>query len=96
MVYCIYMKWFCFLPEIAWTALGTYWAFTDAEGCKRYIVVTVKVAVLCAWVILLIILTGLLIVFDPQGSRRNIGESHHSAESSAMKIWENRYRIAME
>ena len=86
----IVIKWMCFVPEIIWTGFGSFWAFKNSTNCAEYLVITVKVLVLCAWLLIFVILIGLLVVFDPSGSRSN-NDHRSTSVSAAKKLWEMRY-----
>ncbi|XP_060067139.1 diacylglycerol lipase-beta-like [Ylistrum balloti] len=102
----LYVKILVSVPELAWIVLGTYWSFGLASGCETSVVMTVKGAVLCGWVIAFLILIGLFIVFDPLGGLRAKrsqlnGELESStqkqmmttAQHTALKTWERRCKI---
>jgi hypothetical protein len=60
------------LPDIAWTSVGTTWAFgtSSTASCPASIVRSVRVAVITEWVLLFVLAIALLVVFDPLGRRR--------------------------
>ncbi|XP_033734525.1 sn1-specific diacylglycerol lipase beta-like isoform X2 [Pecten maximus] len=103
----LYVKMSVSVPELAWIVLGTYWSFGLASGCEPSVVMTVKGAVLCGWVIAFLILIGLFIVFDPLGGLRAKRSQGHigvlesssqqqvltTAHHTAMKTWERRCKI---
>lgn len=80
----IYMKLAISFPELVWNILGTYWAFGKSSGCELHVVAAVKGAVLSGWVIAVIVIIGIIVVFDPLGGKRDT-----SAES-AKRVWEAR------
>jgi hypothetical protein len=61
------------LPEIAWTAVGTAWAFQPSivADCPSAIVSAVEGAVIVGWIVLAGTAIGFFIVFDPLGRRRH-------------------------
>ena len=85
----IYIKFLFYIPELAWTVFGTYWSFEKdtVEGCNLVVIWTVRVAALAGWVIMLALVIGLLIVFDPMG-RQSGGRNIDS--QAAKRVWERR------
>ena len=90
----IYLKLlFICVPELGWTIFGTYWAFegTTTKGCDVAVVWTVRGVALLGWVVVLVLLLGMLVVFDPLGSRSSrIGPSEQDSTAAAKRIWERR------
>lgn len=93
------------LPEFVWNVLGTYWSFglSNTSDCEPSVVMTVRGAVLCGWVMAFVILVGLFIVFDPLGGLRAKRKSQlgvlesdtqeqmiTTAQHAAKKTWETR------
>ncbi|XP_022255756.1 sn1-specific diacylglycerol lipase beta-like isoform X2 [Limulus polyphemus] len=66
----LYFRLVLVIPEIAWTILGTLWAFPSSNHvCEsKDVVIIVKIATILAWIMLLAILLGVFIVFDPLGA----------------------------
>ena len=86
----LYVKIPLFLPEFAWTTLGTYWAFREST-CDLHVVWTVKGAVIAGWIIMLVLLIGLWGVFDPLGSHSSQHEdTEMDATAAAARLWETR------
>ena len=84
----IYMQLFLYIPELAFSILGTYWAFTDSAKCEVGVALTVKITVIFQWLILLGVFVAALILFDPLGSKSHTdGEEDDGAVLSkqAMK-----------
>ena len=84
----IYTKLGISIPELVWNILGSYWAFGLSSGCEVHVVWTVKGAVLSGWVIALIVIVGILIVFDPLGGNRDSGSLQGA--DNAKRVWEIR------
>lgn len=62
-------KLFLFFLEIVWTIIGTVWAFGGhVEHCSHFVVNIVKGATIVCWVLLLVLVVGIIIVFDTLGS----------------------------
>ena len=86
----LYVKIPLFCPEFAWTTLGTYWAFREST-CDLHVVWTVKGAVIVGWIIMVVLLIGLWIVFDPLGSHSSQHEdTEMDATAAAARLWETR------
>ena len=98
----LYIKTAVIVPDLVWMAIGTFWAFGKSYGCDYYVVLTVKGAVICAWVAMFVTIIGILIIFDPLGNAKHkhkyerymtcgVGESLESSQATmAAKIWERR------
>ncbi|XP_041362272.1 diacylglycerol lipase-beta-like isoform X2 [Gigantopelta aegis] len=101
----LYIKTAVIMPDLAWMAMGTFWAFGKSYGCDYYVVLTVKGAVICAWVATVVTIIGILIILDPLGKTKHehrrerymtsgIGESLEASQTTmAAKIWERRCRL---
>lgn len=80
----IILKLVLFAVDIAWTGIGTYWAFSEhVVDCSPVVVNVVKGATIVGWIMLFFLLVGILLVFDPLG---------HLAESPAQlqRLWKLR------
>ncbi len=69
------------VPEVAWTALGAYWAFHDELRClepETAVYVVRGLAVLHA-LLLLLILFGVAVVFDPLGHHHDRMDAYAAA-----------------
>ena len=76
--------------EVVWTALGTYWAFCErTSACERHVLVAVKVAVIVGWLILVALVVGLVVVFDPLGGSA-LSSSDDDLSSAAARLWKIR------
>ena len=81
-----------FLPEIAWIALGTTWAFDDTSNCSSHVVYLIKGATVAGWALVVILIICIYIVFDPLGRP----STEHSEEVRATKLWKWRYLFWMQ
>lgn len=80
----IVLKLILYAVDVTWTAIGTYWAFSEhVVGCPSAVVIIVKGATIVGWIMLFFLLVGILIVFDPLG---------HLAETpdQVQKLWKLR------
>ncbi|XP_056627090.1 diacylglycerol lipase-beta [Triplophysa dalaica] len=105
----VYLRAALYIPEVVWACLGAVWVSDSSTGCKPAEVGAVIAAVISSWVILLSMVVGVLIVFDPLGSQKPAALDHHSglrnlesSESSqlfyrartlAARVWESRLRL---
>jgi sn1-specific diacylglycerol lipase len=88
--YLLYARIVFILPDLAWTAIGTKWAFDDFSGkqCMSDVVAAVRGAVIVGWLLQLALIVGVLVVFDPYGhehSQLNLSASRH--------VWKLRCRL---
>ncbi|KAI7796875.1 diacylglycerol lipase-beta [Triplophysa rosa] len=105
----VYLRAVLYIPEFVWACLGAVWVSDSSTGCKPAEVGAVIAAVISSWVILLSMVVGVLIVFDPLGSQKPAALDRHSglrnlesSESSqlfyrartlAARVWESRLRL---
>uniref|UniRef100_A0AAR2KDK0 sn-1-specific diacylglycerol lipase n=1 Tax=Pygocentrus nattereri TaxID=42514 RepID=A0AAR2KDK0_PYGNA len=88
----VYLRAVLYIPEFVWACLGAVWVSDSSGGCEPAEIGLVIGAVVASWIILLSMILGLLIVFDPLGSLRRptlIGEASglrdlQSSESSQL------------
>lgn len=66
--YFLYFRLLLILPELSWTALGTYWTFDDSSDCPGEDVVVVRIAILANWCLFFIFSVMVYCLFDPLGS----------------------------
>jgi uncharacterized membrane protein len=78
-----------FFLELVWILIGTYFAFGDTSSCDKEVVLTMKFAVLTEWFVALIVMIGIVIVFDPLGKKRDYSGTEREFQK-ATKMWENR------
>ncbi|XP_061191420.1 diacylglycerol lipase-beta-like isoform X2 [Saccostrea echinata] len=102
----LYLKLVITVPEIVWNILGTYWSFLRSSNCQVFVVKTVQGAVLTGWILGVLVIIGIIVVFDPLGKLNKIkprisGELQskestqflEGAMSAAKKAWEKRCRL---
>ncbi|XP_067286851.1 diacylglycerol lipase-beta [Pseudorasbora parva] len=102
----VYLRAVLYVPELVWAILGAIWVSDDSTGCNPAEVGAVLGAVMSSWIILVCMVVGVLVVFDPLGSRRSGAqlavrdlESSESAQlfftahSVASRVWESRLRL---
>lgn len=105
----VYLRAVLYIPEFVWACLGAVWVSDNSTGCQPAEVGAVIAAVISSWVILLSMVVGVLIVFDPLGSQKPAALDSHSglrnlesSESSqlfyrartlATRVWESRLRL---
>ncbi|KAJ8246358.1 hypothetical protein GJAV_G00266850 [Gymnothorax javanicus] len=103
------VRFLLYLPELVWACLGAIWVSDDSRGCDAAGVAAVISAVVASWIIMFFTGIGVLIVFDPLGSRRrsatqygagarNLESSEstqllHTARSLATRVWESRLKL---
>ncbi|KAF4106954.1 diacylglycerol lipase-beta [Onychostoma macrolepis] len=66
----VYLRALLYFPELVWACLGAVWVSDSSTGCKPAEVGAVIGAVVSSWIILLSMVVGVLVVFDPLGSQR--------------------------
>ncbi|XP_026096622.1 sn1-specific diacylglycerol lipase beta-like [Carassius auratus] len=66
----VYVRALLYVPELVWAALGAVWVSDSSSGCEPAEVSFVIGAVVSSWIILLSMVVGVLVVFDPLGSVR--------------------------
>ncbi|XP_043085975.1 diacylglycerol lipase-beta [Puntigrus tetrazona] len=66
----VYLRALLYFPEFLWACLGAVWVSDNSTGCKPEEVGAVIGAVVSSWIILLSMVVGVLVVFDPLGSQR--------------------------
>ncbi|RXN31286.1 sn1-specific diacylglycerol lipase beta [Labeo rohita] len=66
----VYLRALLYLPEFIWACLGVIWVSDNSTGCEPAEVGAVIGAVVSSWIILLSMVVGVLVVFDPLGSQR--------------------------
>lgn len=66
----VYLRFLLYFPELIWACLGAVWVSDGSTGCKPAEVGAVIGAVVSSWIILLSMVVGVLVVFDPLGSQR--------------------------
>lgn len=66
----VYLRALLYFPELIWACLGAVWVSDGSTGCKPAEVGAVIGAVVSSWIILLSMVVGVLVVFDPLGSQR--------------------------
>ncbi|XP_066520546.1 diacylglycerol lipase-beta [Hoplias malabaricus] len=66
----VYLRALLYIPELVWACLGVVWVSDNSGGCEPAEVGAVIGAVVASWIILLSMMVGVLIVFDPLGSLR--------------------------
>ena len=64
----LYFQLTLYVPELLWTILGTYWAVAHFSlECEVSLIIAVCVSVALEWSIVLTVLIGALVLFDPLG-----------------------------
>lgn len=90
----LYLKLALFLPELAWTIMGTLWAFAEGSDCDIAVVRAVKGAAIVGWIILFGLMVSLLVIFDCTGSRSDrvgvAGTEEVESTTAAKRLWELR------
>ena len=77
----LYIQLALYLPELLWTILGTYWIVKNSTwNCEVSLIIAVCVSVALEWSILLAVLIGVLVLFDPLGT---VHKDQHGREFSA-------------
>ncbi|XP_077979551.1 diacylglycerol lipase-beta-like [Glandiceps talaboti] len=101
----LYIRLLFFIGEFLWSILGTRWVFHKVNQCDADVVRTVEGAVISSWIILLSVLIGIALVFDPLGKLTvTINKSNQlqsseteqlrqSAHLAAHRLWENRCKL---
>ncbi|XP_014672368.1 PREDICTED: sn1-specific diacylglycerol lipase beta-like [Priapulus caudatus] len=102
----LYVRMLLFVPEIAWSIIGVYWAFDESIGCERPVVKIIKATAISSLCLVLIFLVVMAIIFDPLGamslnpprprSRSSScvsQSSEHLYRHEAAKVWETRCRL---
>lgn len=103
------VRFLLYLPELVWACLGAIWVSDGSRGCDAAGVAAVISAVVASWIIIFFTGIGVLIVFDPLGSKRrsatqygagarNLESSEsrqllHTARSLATRVWESRLKL---
>lgn len=62
--YLLYIRLAIAVPEVAWNAIGTAWAFGKSSGCSRGIVDVAKGTVISGWILLFIAAVSVLMNFN--------------------------------
>ena len=78
----LYIRLFLCIPDIVWTALGSQWAFQEMH-CDAIAVAVIRTAVVVGWLLVLALIIGIAVVFDPLGH-------HHSGSGSQQeheRLW---------
>ena len=87
----LYFQLTLYFPELIWTILGTYWTVKHfSYSCQLGLVVAVCVSVALEWAILLTVLIGALVLFDPLGKVHSDPfeqEFSSTMQESAKKVW---------
>ena len=68
----MYIQLALYVPEVSWTALGTYWAVSKSYDCGIGFVVAVCVSVGLQWMIVLAVIIVTLVMFDPLGALHDV------------------------
>ena len=89
----LHVRTFLLLPDLAWTAIGTKWAFKDEAGtkCTTDAVAVVRSVVIVSWLLQLAFIIFILLFFDPLGRRH--ASTHPSIVRESQKLWKKRYGI---
>uniref|UniRef100_A0A671LSC4 Diacylglycerol lipase, beta n=1 Tax=Sinocyclocheilus anshuiensis TaxID=1608454 RepID=A0A671LSC4_9TELE len=66
----VYLRALLYVPELVWACLGAVWVSDNSTGCEPAEVGFVIGAVVSSWIILLSMVVGVLVVFDPLGSQK--------------------------
>jgi uncharacterized metal-binding protein len=74
--------------DIAWTAIGTRWAFVEVS-CTNDVVIVVRCVVIVGWLLVLALIVGVTVVFDPLGHQ--LSETDPGQESE--RLWKTRYIV---
>lgn len=81
-------KLFLFFLEIVWTIIGTMWAFgSRVERCSHFVVDVVKGATIVCWVLLLVLVVGIIVVFD------TLGSALPETPAQLQRLWKTRLRV---
>ena len=97
----LYVKFVISIPELVWNTLGTYWSFSESSTCEKFVVRTAQGAVTSGWILAVLVIIGILVVFDPLGRQRRRSSSKglesdegsqvaDSAMVATRKAWEKR------
>ncbi|XP_070579406.1 diacylglycerol lipase-beta-like isoform X2 [Ptychodera flava] len=101
----LYIRLALFIPEIIWVVVGTRWVFHRGNDCDPSVVATVQGAVISSWIILIFVIIGIALVFDPLGKlhvkiRKNdqlqsseAEQLRQSTQLAAQRVWENRCKL---
>ncbi|KAK3090708.1 hypothetical protein FSP39_013912 [Pinctada imbricata] len=101
----LYIKIAISVPELIWNILGTYWSFSESKECQRSVVWTARGAVISGWILAVIVIIGVIVVFDPLGkqSRKDCNTTRLQSDPTAQvtdsamvasrKAWEKRLRF---
>ncbi|XP_006813555.1 diacylglycerol lipase-beta-like [Saccoglossus kowalevskii] len=101
----LYFRLLLYVPEIIWTIIGTRWAFKENSMCDSTVINTVKAAVISSWIILIFVMIGIGLVFDPLGKLHvkvkdseqlesdEAEQLRQSAHMAAHRLWENRCKL---
>ena len=75
---------------MAWIIFGSYMGFglASMEGCKPVVLWTVRVVVIAGWCLMLLMIIGFFVAFDPLGGRTVSGVD--SRMSMYQQQWEAR------
>lgn len=76
----IYMQLFLYVPELGFSILGTYWAFSGSSKCEFEVALAVKITVILQWLVLLGVFVAALVLFDPLGSRALVAKEEAEGE----------------
>ena len=89
--YLLYVRTFLLLPDLAWTAIGTKWAFYDeaSTNCPTDAVAVVRTVVIVSWLLHLAFIIFVVLFFDPHG-RRQVNTEPSSVPDS-QKLWKKRF-----
>jgi len=89
----LHVRTFLLLPDLAWTAMGTKWAFKDEAGtkCTTDAVAVVRSVVIVSWLLQLAFIISVLLFFDPLGHRH--ASTHPSSLQDSQKLWKKRFGI---
>ena len=95
-------KLFLIIPEIGLNVIGTLWTFCDVIECnhdEHYTKTVIKTLVVLDWVLFGLTIFGLILIFDPVGSKR-YNEGHDVAIGESLKhkkvmsVWKRRFKWA--
>jgi len=89
----LHVRTFLLLPDLAWTAVGTKWAFKDEAGtqCTTDAVAVVRSVVIVSWLLQLAFIIFILLFFDPLGRRH--ASTHRSLVQESQQLWKKRFDI---
>lgn len=97
--YLLYIRLAIAVPEVAWNAIGTVWAFGKSSGCSRGIVDVAKGTVISGWILLFIAAISVLMnfnLFDGTKKKKKLTPVRSFKRGSSRpltksKSWEKRY-----